>query len=244
MKLLVFILVLTWWLVPAVAGAASPSPSAGPVAGRLPGPGEVWLSEVMANPAGTDTGQEWLELANRTDDPLDLSNLTVVRASGSVLVRVPASTVLAEDGYLVLDDVDSSVINGGDTLAVIAADGQELDRISYDGEGEEGWSWSRIEAELGAWSELPTPGAANVFPPEPQPAPDPTTTAVSAGTASAAKPKAAAKASTKKSSAKKAAAKSASTKLPAGGPGAPWYLVSVPLAGLYYWMVWRKRRKS
>jgi hypothetical protein len=45
---------------------------------RVPEPGDVQLTEVLANPIGSDSGNEWLELVNASDQPLDLNSLRVV----------------------------------------------------------------------------------------------------------------------------------------------------------------------
>jgi len=39
--------------------------------------GGLWISEVMANPAGPDNGNEWVELYNSTSSAIDLSNYTL-----------------------------------------------------------------------------------------------------------------------------------------------------------------------
>ena len=40
-------------------------------------PGDLVITEVMANPAGMDTGQEWFEIYNATSAPIDLGGLTL-----------------------------------------------------------------------------------------------------------------------------------------------------------------------
>src|SRR6188508_2566383 len=40
-------------------------------------PGDLVITEVMANPAGPDTGQEWFEIYNASSAAVDLSGLTL-----------------------------------------------------------------------------------------------------------------------------------------------------------------------
>jgi hypothetical protein len=43
--------------------------------GRAPRAGELAITELLVDPAGNDLGHEWVEIANLTDDALDLSTL-------------------------------------------------------------------------------------------------------------------------------------------------------------------------
>jgi hypothetical protein len=51
-------------------GGASIAPDLTP-----PGAGELRITELLINPAGTDTGREWIEIQNVTGRALDLSRL-------------------------------------------------------------------------------------------------------------------------------------------------------------------------
>lgn len=214
---------------PAIATATpSPSPAASPVpAIAKPGAGNVWINELLPNPAGTDSGNEWVELANRTDGPLDLSGLTLVRITGSTLLTVPSGTVLPGGGYAKFI-LAGSAINTGDTV-VLKSGSTELDRITYDGNGTESWSWERLSAGEGAWTEMPTPGAANPVMgtvADPSAAPEPAGTAASATTVRSTA------SGIKRSS---TSAKARARKLPASGPSAAAYLIPLALAAVYWY---------
>jgi hypothetical protein len=43
-------------------------------------PGDLVITEIFANPAGTDEGNEWIEVYNATDVPLDLTGLVLLSA--------------------------------------------------------------------------------------------------------------------------------------------------------------------
>jgi hypothetical protein len=52
-----------------------PSEAAVERAGRAPRAGELAITELLVDPAGNDLGHEWVEIANLTDDALDLATL-------------------------------------------------------------------------------------------------------------------------------------------------------------------------
>lgn len=128
---------------------------------------DLRINEIMPNPVGTDTGQEWVELANTGQTTLDISTAKVVRGNGSTVITFNAGISLEPGAYLKV--ASGSLINTGDTLTLFTGT-VEIDKVTYDGSGQEGWSWSRIDALLGQWVQTPTPAAANALP-TPSPAP-------------------------------------------------------------------------
>ena len=79
--------------------------SCGPAAPTVPAalcngvtPGDVVLSEFMADPAGSDTGKQYIEVYNTTDHTVDLGGLTLSqsmsdgsRLNASALPSLPVS---------------------------------------------------------------------------------------------------------------------------------------------------------
>jgi hypothetical protein len=210
-------------LAPLTARAASPSPSPSPSSVPAAQPGQVLINEIMANPVGTDTGTEWVELSNLADVSLPIGGMTVVRASGSTLLTVPAGTTIEAHGYKRFM-ASGSIVNGGDTL-LLKLGTLVYDQATYDAAGVEGQSWNRISLTEGTWSDTPTPDAANAVQTVAEEEP---VSAVSSST------------STTASSSKKAAntKKVSASKLPKSGPGTVAYLI--PLLG---WALWRYGRE-
>ncbi len=237
---------------PPPAVITSPSPTPTPSPSPVPPPaapqsGEVWINELLPNPVGTDTGQEWLELSNASQRELDVSGLKVARANGSTVVTVPAGTTIAPGGFLWLSDLSGSLVNDGDTLTLKTVT-TELDQVTYDDTGAEGESWARFSAETGEWTNRPTPGSANLAatavepPADPPPANPPAGTAASSGTGTTAKA-ATTKATTKKATTTKkpsTTAKAAASKgLPKTGPGVLAYVLPIVLGTLYAYRRWK-----
>jgi hypothetical protein len=96
----------------ALAGDARPARDAtadAPLA-RAPQPGELAIDELLVNPTGDDLGREWIELANRSGDWLDLSALHLANASVDVAV---AAGAIAPAGLRVLGQSADPTKNGG-----------------------------------------------------------------------------------------------------------------------------------
>ena len=143
------------------------------------------ISEIMYDPAGTDTNREWIEVHTTGDSPLSLANVTLatdgVASTHHALTAVGSST-LGSDAYAVIvQNVDafkkdypdyagllfdsswtgltSSV---GKTLALLDSSGTVLDQVTYDptlGGDNDGNSLQKNDS--GAWSaHTPTPGTS------------------------------------------------------------------------------------
>lgn len=207
----------------------SPSPTAAPAPAPLPG--EVRINEFLPNPVGTDTGNEWLELANVSGHDVAAGGLVVARLSGSNLVTVAAGTVIHDGDVLLLSQLSGSIVNSGDTI-LLKSGQTELDRVTYDAAGVEGQSWARFSATEGAWTFVPTPGEPN---PAQVPDADPgSDDSGGSGAVAAAASTKASTSSTKTATAKKTTAK----KLPTSGPSAGMY-VTIGLLAMLYWYVRR-----
>ena len=120
-------------------------------------PGDLVITEVMANPAGPDTGQEWFEIYNASSAAVDLSGLTLEyhKSDGSEPHSHVMDEIVIEPGdYVVVggmasdlkpDYVDygfgndlGSFLNGGAVLALRCGD-EVIDETTYpDAESDDG----------------------------------------------------------------------------------------------------------
>ena len=143
------------------------------------------FSEIMYDPAGTDTNREWVEVYNGGTAPLDLSSyflLTDGLASAHhALVPQGADSVAPGAYAVIVQNVDSFrtdypmysgalfdsswsglTSTSGKTLALIDAAGNAIDQVAYApaiGGTNDGNSLQKNSAD--AWlAALPTPGAA------------------------------------------------------------------------------------
>ena len=98
----------------AAVDAAMDAP-ANVLSARAPRPGEVAIAELLVNPTGDDLGREWVEIANRASDPLDLSQLHLATASTDVAA---AAGTIAPGALLLLGQSSDPTKNGGAPVAI------------------------------------------------------------------------------------------------------------------------------
>lgn len=90
-------------------------PASGIIGAAQLNPGDLVVSEILANPAAvSDTAGEWLELYNRTSRTLDINGL-VLRDNGSNshTITAPTELLINPGAYLVLGRNGDSNANGG-----------------------------------------------------------------------------------------------------------------------------------
>ena len=58
------------------------------------------ISEVMSNPTGDDSGREWIEVYNNTQESVDLTGLTISIKGGNAVITssVSGGTILPANG--------------------------------------------------------------------------------------------------------------------------------------------------
>jgi hypothetical protein len=137
------------------------------------------ITEVMYNPAGSDTGREWVELYNSGSESVEMgagqkgwrihdganhvfADAVVVPPGGFVLVTSNLATFRAQYGNT-LSVVKSalSLNNTSGTLSLVDADGKTVDTVSYTkslGAFEDGMSLHRVGTTFAPG--VPNPGSA------------------------------------------------------------------------------------
>lgn len=139
--------------------------SSAPVSVELPGPGpRVVISEVLANPAGSETTQEFVEIYNAGDGPVALDGWSIEDKAGKDVL--PESTLAAasyalivSDGYDPSDGKDPAAAAGtllirvagriaGDGLANAGEPIRLLDRAGHVVSQYGGW----VDASATSWS--------------------------------------------------------------------------------------------
>jgi hypothetical protein len=156
-----------WWLQPA--------PTPGTAGARRTEPPRVVLNEVLPAPAWVDWDgdgvaghtDEWLELANLADYPVALAGWRLVVGDGAGWGwRIPPEARLAAGEHLVLPRsvTGLALVNGGDTVRLIRADGVTADAVTWAVSPGYDRSLGRLPDGTGGWQAglSPTPGAANV----------------------------------------------------------------------------------
>jgi hypothetical protein len=95
-----------------------------PVTAASVAPGELIITEVMANPGlVSDTAGEWFELHNLTGNSLDINGLTISDGGSNLhVIDNGGSLIIDPAGYLVLGRNGVSTLNGGYTADYVYDD--------------------------------------------------------------------------------------------------------------------------
>lgn len=126
---------------------------------------QVVITELLPNPEGEDSGNEYIELYNPNDDIVDLSFHTIsVNGDYGKSYSFKAGASVAGNGYLVLKNTDLtpafSLTNTQGRVGLHSFDGGHLFNVPTYNNARSGESWAEIN---GVWqfTPFPTPGAAN-----------------------------------------------------------------------------------
>lgn len=150
----------------------------------------VVINEIMYNPAGADSGREWVELYNNGPEDVtlvggqgsgswriaDSSNHTITDPAGGV---GRGSLTISAGGYLLFASDPSAVMgeyggdyaiakasitlsNTGTTVALIDGAGKTIDSVAYSASLGGGDNGTSLQLASSTWLQaLPTPGKAN-----------------------------------------------------------------------------------
>lgn len=139
------------------------------------------INEIMFDAPGTDTGHEWIEVYNSTQNEIDLLNwrffensvahtLDLIR--GENKIPVGGYVIIASDSNLFMADYpdfsgilfDSvfSLVNTGELLALVNSSGEKVNEITYSGDIGAKGDGNTLQLVDGVFiSALATPGAQN-----------------------------------------------------------------------------------
>ena len=126
----------------------------------------VKINEFLANPDG---GDDWIELHNSGVSVVALQGCAIV--TSNAIARIASPTFIGAGGFVVLradenpgpDHLDLKLSASGGLIALLAPNGDELDRVTY-GAQSIGITTGRLPDGGGAFQQLPftpTPGASN-----------------------------------------------------------------------------------
>ncbi len=124
--------------VPSPAAANPPPPSGGGTEADCSTPTDIRLNELLSNPEGSDSGQEWVELVNVGTTARDLSGWVVrgaTKATGGTSVSLPEATVLEAGAFLLVGAGGTGSMSlgngtGGDG-AYLECNGVVIDAVVY-----------------------------------------------------------------------------------------------------------------
>ncbi len=124
---------------------------------------EIRINEILPNPLGDEKENEFIELYNFGNDPIDLENWTLEDKSHKKY-SFSAKTTLGPKKYLVVYSKDSKIaLNNTDeeTLGLFNPNGDSVSSLEYSGT-KENYSYS-FDGTGWQWSRKLTPGKENAF---------------------------------------------------------------------------------
>lgn len=129
-------------------------------------PTGIIISEIMANPEGTDNGEEWVELFNSSDQAINikdwiLDDLSVNNSVGSFSYKIP-EMIIQPNKYVSIPIPEGKfALNNSsvDAVKLFWPDQDLATELQYSGPVKEEQTWCKIKSGY-KWCK-PTPNAAN-----------------------------------------------------------------------------------
>lgn len=135
---------------------------------------QLQITELLPNPASpaTDDQDEFIEIYNPNDVPVDLEGYVLETGSSFSYHFVISENLIASKSYAVFYSKDNNLTlsNASGRARLIDINGNVVSQTELYDDAEEGASWILIDG-VWQWSTSNTPAAANVltFPPLPEP---------------------------------------------------------------------------
>ncbi len=129
-------------------------------------PTTLQITELLPNPASpaTDTNDEFVEIYNYGDEPIDLHGFTIQTGSNySYSYTIPDET-LEPHSYKTFTSGDTplTLANSGGRARLLDPAGITLSETTAYSDAPEGEAWALFN-DIWQWTTTPTPAAANVF---------------------------------------------------------------------------------
>lgn len=155
-----------------LAGAPVNCPVSAPAVGGSPAnPAAscqgVMISEILPNPASTDSGREFIELYNPTSGSIGLAGCGLQVGGNAKIYQLP-DVSLASGQYHAFYDSDTGLVlpnAAGGTVYLLSADLDELNTASYQPDLDDDVAWAWFGGTDWQATYEPTPNAANISQP-------------------------------------------------------------------------------
>ncbi|MFA5010240.1 MAG: lamin tail domain-containing protein [Patescibacteria group bacterium] len=132
--------------------------------------GNVLITELLPNPKDND---EFIELYNATNQPIDLSNWTLKDKSGrkytindfAVTIQTADGLIVQDGQYVVITQTMSNLAlnnTGGETVTLLDPTGKVIATVSYPDKAPVNAAYV-LEDGVWTWTPKPTPGKINVL---------------------------------------------------------------------------------
>ncbi len=113
----------------------------------------IVINEVELNPEGQDSGNEWVELYNPTEQTVDIGGWTIRPTSGMVSTyTIPQGTTMGPEGRLVITFPQQFLDNSDESVVLYDNQGNEVDRtlLLVDTDSDN-YTWQRQQDGSDEW---------------------------------------------------------------------------------------------
>ncbi len=125
----------------------------------------IIITEILANPEGTDTGKEWVELFNASSEDVSLNNWLISNSSKEN--RLGDNVTITAQSYIILTNeiLGFTFKNSNEQISLLDFNGKIIDLVEY-ASSKESLSYSLTinsdtQEQMWLWV-APTPGEANL----------------------------------------------------------------------------------
>lgn len=124
---------------------------------------QIYFSEILPNPKGSDKEGEWIELFNPNNFSVDLSNwLLDDEENGSHAYKIQNGSTIYPKSYLIIERIKSKIAlnNTKDSARLFDREKRLVHKISYE-KAKEGQAFAYIINKGWQWTTVPTPDEPN-----------------------------------------------------------------------------------
>lgn len=124
---------------------------------------EIYLSEILPNPEGSDLKNEWIEIYNAEEEDVNLKNWQIKDESGKNY-KIGKDLFIKAKDYLVFTRKETKIAlnNNSETVQLISPSKEIVDEIDYE-KAVENLSYARDENGNWFWTKILTPGKKNII---------------------------------------------------------------------------------
>ncbi|TAL14150.1 lamin tail domain-containing protein [Patescibacteria group bacterium] len=124
----------------------------------------IKINEILANAAGSDNGNEFIELYNPNDTFVDLSVYQLkIGINAPKFYSFPAGSTVEPHGYISFsdDDIPFTLVNSTSQVSLVSSDNQLIDESPAYSNPADDMAWALING-IWQYTNQPTPGSSNI----------------------------------------------------------------------------------
>ncbi|MEP0824263.1 MAG: lamin tail domain-containing protein [Nitrososphaera sp.] len=112
----------------------------------------IVINEVELNPPGDDSGNEWIEIYNLSDDDADISGFQITTSFKTVTIQLPHDTVVEANGTYVIELEGQVLSNTAESINLVDPSGKTVDSTPYLVDlSDDDSTWQRIPDGSNKW---------------------------------------------------------------------------------------------